>query len=190
MLASLCGGFFFYHCSLSSPLYPPTVSSHHLTIKLSLWRYEQNWKDEWHWFWQPVGKPALCNSPLPHLLITPVLPYVCLKRPHHEIFCFRFFSWYIFPQAPENNIRVILIFWKFVEIFASAPLASATPAANFITATAGVVNTAPPVANLLLVSTIPAANLPPVSTTQGANCHHSDDTPGQLATGVTDTSVK
>ncbi len=25
----------------------------------------------------------------------------------HEIFCFRLFSWIIFPQAPENNIRVI-----------------------------------------------------------------------------------
>ncbi len=27
-------------------------------------------------------------------------------------FCFRFFSWIIFPQAPENNARVILNFFK------------------------------------------------------------------------------
>ncbi len=29
-----------------------------------------------------------------------------------EIFCFRFFSWLIFPQAPENNIRVISNFFE------------------------------------------------------------------------------
>jgi hypothetical protein len=30
-----------------------------------------------------------------------------LKGQCHEIVCFRFFSWITFPQAPENNIRVI-----------------------------------------------------------------------------------
>ncbi len=30
-----------------------------------------------------------------------------LKRQCQEISCFRFFSWIIFPQAPENNIRII-----------------------------------------------------------------------------------
>ncbi len=25
----------------------------------------------------------------------------------HEIFGFRFFSWIVFPQAPENSIRII-----------------------------------------------------------------------------------
>ncbi len=30
-----------------------------------------------------------------------------LKGQCHEIFCFRFFSWITFPQAPENDIRVI-----------------------------------------------------------------------------------
>ncbi len=74
-------------------------------------------------------------------------------------FCFRFFSWINFPQAPENNIRVILNFFqKFAEIFASQgaplPLVLLTP-----------------VANLSQVSTIPAANLPPVSMTLVANCH-------------------
>ncbi len=30
----------------------------------------------------------------------------CLKGQCHEIFCFRFFSWITFPQAPDNNIRI------------------------------------------------------------------------------------
>ncbi len=29
----------------------------------------------------------------------------------HEIFCFRFFSWIIFPQAPEMDVRVISKFF-------------------------------------------------------------------------------
>ena len=51
-----------------------------------------------------------------------------LKGQCHEIF-----SWITFPQAPENNIRIISIFfWKFAEIFASqgAPPVSTSPAAN------------------------------------------------------------
>ncbi len=35
-----------------------------------------------------------------------------LKGQCHGIFCFRFFSWIIFPQAPENNIRVVSNFFK------------------------------------------------------------------------------
>ncbi len=31
--------------------------------------------------------------------------YIYLKGQCHEIFCFRFFSWIIFPQAPKKNIR-------------------------------------------------------------------------------------
>jgi hypothetical protein len=69
-----------------------------------------------------------------------------------EIFCFRFFSWIIFPQAPENNFRVISNFFqKFVEIFASKGASSPV--------------STKPVANLPLVSKTPAENLPPVSTT-------------------------
>ncbi len=30
----------------------------------------------------------------------------------HEIFCFRFFSWITFPQAPYNNIRIISNFFE------------------------------------------------------------------------------
>jgi hypothetical protein len=40
----------------------------------------------------------------------------------------------IFPQAPENNIRVISIFFKFAEIFASqgAPPVSTTQVENLV----------------------------------------------------------
>ncbi len=37
---------------------------------------------------------------------------ITLKGQCHEIFCFRFFSWITFPQAPENNIRVISNFFE------------------------------------------------------------------------------
>jgi hypothetical protein len=35
-----------------------------------------------------------------------------LKEQCHEIFCFWFFSWIIFPRAPENNTRVITNFFE------------------------------------------------------------------------------
>ncbi len=61
-----------------------------------------------------------------------------LKGQCHEIFCYWFFSWISFPQAPEYTIRTVSNFSLMLLI---------------------------PVANLPPVSTIPAANLPPVSTT-------------------------
>ncbi len=45
-------------------------------------------------------------------LFSPCLPWIFWKGYCHKIFCFRFFSWVIFPQAPENNSRVILHFFK------------------------------------------------------------------------------
>ncbi len=60
-----------------------------------------------------------------------------------QYFC-RFFSWITSPQAPENNIRAFSKFLhKFAEIFANqgASPVSTTPAANFATRTAGVVDT-------------------------------------------------
>jgi hypothetical protein len=40
-------------------------------------------------------------------------PLVLKGRCHtHEIFCFRFFSWIIFPHAPENNTRVVSNFFQ------------------------------------------------------------------------------
>ncbi len=37
---------------------------------------------------------------------------IYLKGQCHEIFCFRFFSWITFPQAPDNNIRIISNFFE------------------------------------------------------------------------------
>ncbi len=37
---------------------------------------------------------------------------LALKGQCHEIFCFRFFSWITFPQAPDNNIRIISNFFE------------------------------------------------------------------------------
>ncbi len=86
-------------------------------------------------------------------------------------FCFTFFSWITFPEAPENNIRVISNFLrKFAEIFASqgAPPVSTTPVANLPPIPLVLLT---PVANWPPVSTIPAENLPPLLTPPGANCH-------------------
>ncbi len=55
-----------------------------------------------------------------------------LKGQCHEIFCFLFFSWFIFHQAPENNITIPS---------QNAPPLSTTPVANFATSIAGVVDT-------------------------------------------------
>ncbi len=35
-----------------------------------------------------------------------------LKGQCHEVFCFRFFSWITFPQAPDTNIRIISNFFE------------------------------------------------------------------------------
>jgi hypothetical protein len=56
-----------------------------------------------------------------------------LKGQCQEIFNFRFSSWIIFPQAPDDTIRPVSNFYKkFVEIFAAqdAPLVLLTPMAN------------------------------------------------------------
>ncbi len=47
-----------------------------------------------------------------YLRILPSTMYHCLKGHCHLIFCFRFFTWIIFPQASENYIRVISNFSK------------------------------------------------------------------------------
>ncbi len=50
----------------------------------------------------------------------------------HEIFCFRFFSWIIFPQASQITLGSFrFFFWKFTEILGSqgAPPVSMTPVA-------------------------------------------------------------
>ncbi len=80
---------------------------------------------------------------------------VPLKGQCHEIFCFRFYSWIIFPQAPDNNVRIISNFlenlrrysqvkvhhwcrwqicnryqWRRQKILPSVPLVLLTPVAN------------------------------------------------------------
>ncbi len=82
-----------------------------------------------------------------------------LKGQWHEIFCFGFFSRIIFPQALENNTRVVS---RYLFASQSAPPVSTTLVANL-----------PPVSTtsaekLLLVSTTQSANLSPVSTTPAA----------------------
>ncbi len=96
----------------------------------------------------------------------------------HEIFCFRFFSWITFPQAPENNIRVILIFFENSrhrqrhqwQIWPRWQIRGTR-----VKDTGGKL---PP------VSTTLAANLPPVTTTPAANFATSSacvvDTGGKL----------
>ncbi len=85
-----------------------------------------------------------------------------------------------FPPAPEYCMRTVSNFFrKFAEIIASqgAPPVSTTPAANFSTNFASVVDTGGKFATgvndtggkLPTVSTTPAANLPPVSMTPVAN---------------------
>ncbi len=77
-----------------------------------------------------------------------------LKGQCHEIFCFRFFSWITFPQAPENNTRVIT---NFSNICGDIRKSRCTTGVND---NGGKL---PP------VSTTPAANLPQASLTQVAN---------------------
>ncbi len=71
-----------------------------------------------------------------------------LKGQCREIFCFRFFSWITFSQAPENNIRVMSNFFENLRCkVQGAPPVSLTP-----------------VAKLTPVSTTPAANFATSST--------------------------
>jgi hypothetical protein len=82
-----------------------------------------------------------------------------LKGQCHEIFCFRFFSSITFPQGPENNIRSFRIFSKIRgdirksrcksrckfatgvnDTGGKLPPVSTTPAANFATSSACVVD--------------------------------------------------
>jgi hypothetical protein len=92
-----------------------------------------------------------------------------LKGTVSRDFCCSFFSWIIFPQAHENNTRVISIFsQKFAEIFTGqgAPPVSTTPAANFAKSSAGVVSSGGKFATGVNDT---SGNLPPVSTTLAAN---------------------
>jgi hypothetical protein len=65
-----------------------------------------------------VGEEQAGHSTVLHVPVVQPDGAQYLKGQCHEIFCFRFFSRIIFPQARENNVRVILNFFrKFAEIF-------------------------------------------------------------------------
>ncbi len=117
---------------------------------------------------------------------------VPLKRQCHKIFCFRFFACITFPQAPENNIRVIPIFSN---IRGDIRKSRCTTRINDTGGKfAAGVSYSTSVANLPPLSTTTAANLPPVSTTLAANFATGTtgvvDIGGKFATGVNDTSSK
>ena len=110
-----------------------------------------------------------------------------LKGQCHKIFCFRFFSYITFPQAPDNNIRIISNFFENFRRYSQVKVhhqyqrhrwqrhrqqdchryqrhrRKIFPPFSLVLLI--------PAAKLPPVSTIPAANLPPVSTTPVENCH-------------------
>ncbi len=55
-----------------------------------------------------------------------------LKGQCHEIFCFRFFSWISFPQAPDYTIRAVLNFFENLRRYLQLKVfhRSLTPVAN------------------------------------------------------------
>ncbi len=94
-----------------------------------------------------------------------------LKRQCHEIFCFRFFSWITFPQAPENNSRVISNFFENSRRYTGGKFAT------------GINDTGGKFCHQFRMccwhrwqichrcQRYRRQNLPPVSTTPVANCH-------------------
>ncbi len=75
-----------------------------------------------------------------------------LKGQCHEIFCFRFFSWITFPQAPDNNIRIISNFFENSRRYSQVKVHHRCQRHRR--------QILPPVPLVLL---IPVANLPPVA---------------------------
>jgi hypothetical protein len=78
------------------------------------------------------------------LYFTNRVPVEYLKDSVTRFVCFRFFSRIIFPQAPENNVRLISIFFensrRYSQVEGAIPV-STTPTVNFAIGTAGVVDT-------------------------------------------------
>ncbi len=69
------------------------------SIYLESFKKCETFVEECHWHQLNILKPGNQNW----------------KGQCHKIFCIRVFSWIIFPQAPENNTRVISIFSKICE---------------------------------------------------------------------------
>jgi hypothetical protein len=98
-----------------------------------------------------------------------------------RFFASGFFHESVFPQSQSITIRPFRIFSKVRGDIQGAPPVSTTPAANFSTSFASVVDT---VETLPLVSTIPLANLPTVSRRRWQLATAINDTGGKFATGV------
>ncbi len=110
--------------------------------------------------WRYLSGPGFPKNKKFHVKI----PY--LKGQCHEIFCFWFFSWISFPQAPEYTLRAVSNFFrKFTEIFAAQgwPPGINDTSGKFATG---------------------------VSDTGGKIAAGSNDTGGKFATGTNDTSGK
>ncbi len=90
---------------------------------------------------------------------------VGLKVQCHEIFCFRFFSWITFPQAPDNNIRIISNFFENSRRYSQVKVNDTHRWQICHRYQRHRRQIFPPISLVLLtpVSTIPAANLPPVA---------------------------
>ena len=85
-------------------------------------------------------------------------------------FLLQVFSWFIFPQDPENNIRVIQNFFENSQRYSQVNVHHRYQRHRWQIFPPFSLALMIPVAILPPVSTIPAANLPPVSTTSVANC--------------------
>ncbi len=96
--------------------------------------------------------------------------FLSLKGQCHEIFCFWFFSWIIFPPAPEYPIRTVSNFFENSRRYSQVKVHHRYQRHRR--------QTLRPVPLVLL---IPVANLPPVSTTSAANL------PPVFAAGINDT---
>ncbi len=104
----------------SAPCSPRAAGQRRLTLTatstLSRWQYNTDYA----WFSRGNSEEEADKSHNP------------LKGQCHKIFCFRFFSWIIFPQAPENNTKVISNFfknsWKYLQV--KGTTGSMTPVAN------------------------------------------------------------
>jgi hypothetical protein len=105
-----------------------------------------------------------------------------LKGQCNKIFCFRFFSYIIFPQAPKNNNRVISIFFENLQRYLQ------------VKGTTGINDTGGKFAASVnyTCDMTPAANLPLVSLAANFATGTAGfvDTSGKFATGVNNVPKK
>ncbi len=109
-------------------------------------------------------------------------PPLLLKGQCHEIFCFWFFSWISFPQAPEYTIRAVSNFFENSRRYSQLKvdhryqrhrwrICHRYQWHRWQICHRYQRHRRQILSPVLLVLLIPAANLPPVSTAPAANCH-------------------